>query len=112
RTGARISGNVARAGAIRPWMPAREPGRGVSPGRRKRREWIPRDGVAKRSSALATPGSPPLEGRSVIAESEGPPAMADRDRVAPRSEEHTSELQSRVDLVCRLLLEKNKSRIR
>src|SRR5207247_10585047 len=29
---------------------------------------------------------------------------ADRDR----SEEHTSELQSRVDLVCRLLLEKKK----
>src|SRR5438105_6949555 len=27
-----------------------------------------------------------------------------------RSEEHTSELQSRVDLVCRLLLEKKKSR--
>src|SRR5437868_8036535 len=28
--------------------------------------------------------------------------------VAPRSEEHTSELQSRFDLVCRLLLEKKK----
>src|SRR5207247_9787862 len=28
--------------------------------------------------------------------------------VAARSEEHTSELQSRVDLVCRLLLEKTK----
>src|SRR5437868_11774141 len=28
-----------------------------------------------------------------------------------RSEEHTSELQSRFDLVCRLLLEKKKSRI-
>src|SRR3989440_10651494 len=28
--------------------------------------------------------------------------------VAPRSEEHTSELQSRSDLVCRLLLEKKK----
>src|SRR5207249_6643334 len=27
----------------------------------------------------------------------------------PRSEEHTSELQSRFDLVCRLLLEKKKS---
>src|SRR5207249_10271150 len=26
-------------------------------------------------------------------------------RIAPRSEEHTSELQSRFDLVCRLLLE-------
>src|SRR5438067_9258905 len=29
--------------------------------------------------------------------------------VTPRSEEHTSELQSRFDLVCRLLLEKKKS---
>src|SRR5690349_23332471 len=28
------------------------------------------------------------------------------DRATPRSEEHTSELQSRRDLVCRLLLEK------
>src|SRR2546428_10138982 len=28
----------------------------------------------------------------------------------PRSEEHTSELQSRSDLVCRLLLEKKKHR--
>src|SRR3989440_8999748 len=31
-----------------------------------------------------------------------------RARVAVRSEEHTSELQSRSDLVCRLLLEKKK----
>src|SRR5476649_3026205 len=30
------------------------------------------------------------------------------DRVASRSEEHTSELQSHSDLVCRLLLEKKK----
>src|SRR2546421_2755022 len=30
--------------------------------------------------------------------------------VAARSEEHTSELQSRSDLVCRLLLEKKKNR--
>src|SRR5438105_15938242 len=30
------------------------------------------------------------------------------DRLEHRSEEHTSELQSRVDLVCRLLLEKKK----
>src|SRR2546429_7291174 len=29
-------------------------------------------------------------------------------RPAPRSEEHTSELQSRLHLVCRLLLEKKK----
>src|SRR5438105_12809812 len=32
--------------------------------------------------------------------------------VVIRSEEHTSELQSRVDLVCRLLLEKKKSKRR
>src|SRR5699024_11376465 len=30
------------------------------------------------------------------------------DSSTPRSEEHTSELQSRFDLVCRLLLEKKK----
>src|SRR5699024_11348182 len=30
--------------------------------------------------------------------------------IDPRSEEHTSELQSRFDLVCRLLLEKKKRR--
>src|SRR5207247_6707778 len=38
----------------------------------------------------------------------GPPGADGRERArsGPRSEEHTSELQSRVDLVCRLLLEK------
>src|SRR5438105_9977626 len=41
------------------------------------------------------------------------PHRAARPRARPshwrqRSEEHTSELQSRVDLVCRLLLEKKK----
>src|SRR3712207_8609819 len=33
-----------------------------------------------------------------------------RDRASGRSEEHTSELQSRQYLVCRLLLEKKKER--
>src|SRR2546429_6684720 len=33
-------------------------------------------------------------------------AKTKRTRSAPRSEEHTSELQSRLHLVCRLLLEK------
>src|SRR3712207_7527041 len=38
------------------------------------------------------------------------PCSSDRSRVSPslRSEEHTSELQSRQYLVCRLLLEKKK----
>src|SRR5699024_12360130 len=34
--------------------------------------------------------------------------VGDRGKKAVRSEEHTSELQSRFDLVCRLLLEKKK----
>src|SRR2546422_1236198 len=36
-------------------------------------------------------------------------ALAARDDVESRSEEHTSELQSRLHLVCRLLLEKKKN---
>src|SRR5260221_1481560 len=43
---------------------------------------------------------PPASGRSPLA------ADQDRDAPAHRSEEHTSELQSHSDLVCRLLLEK------
>src|SRR2546422_5133024 len=34
----------------------------------------------------------------------------EREREAERSEEHTSELQSRLHLVCRLLLEKKKKK--
>src|SRR6266571_2202655 len=38
-----------------------------------------------------------------------PPAtLEDSGSITPRSEEHTSELQSHVNLVCRLLLEKKK----
>src|SRR2546428_10330901 len=36
------------------------------------------------------------------------PGEVEPGRLAKRSEEHTSELQSRSDLVCRLLLEKTK----
>src|SRR2546429_5208994 len=38
----------------------------------------------------------------------GPDPVADLGRQRVRSEEHTSELQSRLHLVCRLLLEKKK----
>src|SRR5699024_12569180 len=40
-----------------------------------------------------------------------PPKLAVADFMGYRSEEHTSELQSRFDLVCRLLLEKKKQQI-
>src|SRR2546430_13032250 len=38
------------------------------------------------------------------------PGLFVRRRCDPRSEEHTSELQSQSNLVCRLLLEKKKKR--
>src|SRR4051812_5175359 len=41
----------------------------------------------------------------------GPPRRAPRAAAPLRSEEHTSELQSHVNLVCRLLLEKKKKKI-
>src|SRR5947207_12435367 len=56
--------------------------------------------------------------RSVVEGSRGAPAgdlhvlrvvLADGDDTENRSEEHTSELQSHSDLVCRLLLEKKKN---
>src|SRR5687768_17879080 len=53
-----------------------------------------------------------LDIRRPYAEPSGAPGAGDRDiRARPaedRSEEHTSELQSRLHLVCRLLLEKKK----
>src|SRR5437868_13207734 len=45
---------------------------------------------------------------AVAADAHG--ARAAAARVQERSEEHTSELQSRFDLVCRLLLEKKKKK--
>src|SRR5207247_8158573 len=61
---------------------------------------------------LLRPGG--VEGDGLDVQVVGPASGGEgaRDEGAPprveRSEEHTSELQSRVDLVCRLLLEKKK----
>src|SRR5690242_21418968 len=51
---------------------------------------------------------------SWVAARSGPAAVLllhQRQRFVARSEEHTSELQSHVNLVCRLLLEKKKNTI-
>src|SRR5690625_5667449 len=60
-----------------------------------------------RASSAPEPGTPTRE-RGCRA---GPRASPERPRARARSEEHTSELQSRGHLVCRLLLEKKKIRI-
>src|SRR2546421_8768150 len=56
------------------------------------------------SSRTTAPPSRSLAGRTCWCT--GPSATR---RTSARSEEHTSELQSRSDLVCRLLLEKKKN---
>src|SRR3989442_9612704 len=55
------------------------------------------------------PPAPPSTGTTVDTLQAAFVAVA--ERVRPRSEEHTSELQSRPHLVCRLLLEKKKKLI-
>src|SRR5699024_11603428 len=60
--------------------------------------------AAVRHAGSAVPGVP--------AETAAQPAAGGGDRGADRSEEHTYELQSRFDLVCRLLLEKKKKYIK
>src|SRR5438105_9821229 len=56
----------------------------------------------------AEPGALPLAAGAATAQMASPQAISEYRR--KRSEEHTSELQSRVDLVCRLLLEKKKKK--
>src|SRR3712207_9108907 len=57
---------------------------------------------------LGHPPPRPLAGR-VRHRARRAPEAGDRGNVDDRSEEHTSELQSRQYLVCRLLLEKKKN---
>src|SRR5690242_21533861 len=54
-------------------------------------------------------GTRPLGSGMAPAHSGTPPFRSGRGPSRSRSEEHTSELQSHVNLVCRLLLEKKKN---
>src|SRR3712207_7158717 len=53
---------------------------------------------------------PPREIKPTMAATVSDWPVTTRARTPPRSEEHTSELQSRQYLVCRLLLEKKKNK--
>src|SRR5690349_23271007 len=64
--------------------------------------------LARGTLSSASGGQEPIE-RLVLADVVPAPDFGD-ERVRVRSEEHTSELQSRRDLVCRLLLEKKKKK--
>src|SRR5207249_11572228 len=60
-------------------------------------------------ASLLPPRVFPLQARKLVNRRPGFPGDLPY-KAADRSEEHTSELQSRFDLVCRLLLEKKKKK--
>src|SRR5260221_10431032 len=62
------------------------------------------------TSGRSIPEAPGRTARPKAKKTGLPPCAAAPRRVAGRSEEHTSELQSHSDLVCRLLLEKKKQK--
>src|SRR4051812_50126817 len=64
--------------------------------------------ISRAAADVADNRSAPAPYRARLTTHEAPPRQ---DSLAARSEEHTSELQSHVNLVCRLLLEKKKKRI-
>src|SRR3712207_8239133 len=64
----------------------------------------PSDGQSGRSGASSNSKTSPRSSRAVN------PSSCRSEMGKDRSEEHTSELQSRQYLVCRLLLEKKKTR--
>src|SRR2546422_6661992 len=77
---------------------------------RVKRSWTQRastrkDGVGRQAAVVTTPNWRPSDasGKRAVA-----PYLTFALAVRARSEEHTSELQSRLHLVCRLLLEKKK----
>src|SRR5690606_40768666 len=107
----------ARAGSVcPPWTPLvsrRRPSRGRPPNHRSGA--IPQCSLTPRPPVprLPPPSRPPPAGGTTTPLTPPPssPAWPRRGtkRAAVRSEEHTSELQSRENLVCRLLLDKKKT---
>src|SRR2546427_9219285 len=63
---------------------------------------VGRNGAGKTTTLRSIMGLVPVESGHVV--------LDNRDIVRLRSEEHTSELQSQSNLVCRLLLEKKKKK--
>src|SRR2546422_4415514 len=70
--------------------------------------WFTGGGGGSAFLAVSAGADAPLWARSIPGAVSQTPTRAARARRLPRSEEHTSELQSRLHLVCRLLLEKKK----
>src|SRR5207249_8622024 len=96
----------ADAGSLRGGA-RQDPHEAARHGRAVRRDGARRGPGPRRGAGRGGPAGPRVRGRRLLRplpRRQGIPVHAH-----PRSEEHTSELQSRFDLVCRLLLEKKKT---
>src|SRR5207248_4552810 len=67
-------------------------------------QWVRSTGPTPTPTTTKPTSTPPTPTATSGTTNDSPPASS----AHPRSEEHTSELQSPYDLVCRLLLEKKK----
>src|SRR2546422_7370722 len=76
------------------------------PSTKQKSQWFPQR-LIRGGSSVTPIGSP--SGRSMSYSTASPVGRRAAKRKRSRSEEHTSELQSRLHLVCRLLLEKKKT---
>src|SRR5207247_9577000 len=104
--------SARRSSAIRPVIARADPADSPAPDNGTG----PAHRVRRRRTGEATKVPPHVPGRGCLEIRPFPRTCSRRNRPirAPRlrrSEEHTSELQSRVDLVCRLLLEKKKDQL-
>src|SRR5258707_5267118 len=77
---------------------------------RSRNRGVPTSGGQRPVDGRGDPRQGPLPGRRAPGDGCLWPAGHEADLAEDRSEEHTSELQSRQYLVCRLLLEKKKTK--
>src|SRR5699024_11307145 len=71
----------------------------------------PRQDILKKYQNLDVSTVYEAQGKKGLMNNGLKPNLQEKYICGPRSEEHTSELQSRFDLVCRLLLEKKKSKV-
>src|SRR2546422_7382573 len=71
---------------------------------------VPDELVALHPQAGSRAAAPPAAARDAARDAPGLHPVDDHAGRVERSEEHTSELQSRLHLVCRLLLEKKKKK--
>src|SRR5260370_2060565 len=74
-----------------------------------RSQFVAAQGAEQQAALIELRARPVKQGAGLLSGSKQTVELFNRAGERPRSEEHTSELQSHLNLVCRLLLEKKKS---